>query len=270
MIIYKLTSPSGKVYIGQSKYDLETRWQQHLWARQSSVKTTKLKHAFNKYDPETWTKEILFECDQETASFHEMEQIEKHDSFRNGYNMTLGGEGLNGADFSEEHRNGIAKAKKSWWDSPAGQARKRFLSEQLKINNPGADASRGKPAWNSGKKTKPCTNETKRLISDKLKGRIVSEESRRKMSASQKGKKRTQAHKDALRNARLGTKQTDKQKEAVRKANSAQWQIIHPDGKIEVIFNLNAFCREYKLDQSNLSRGKYKGYKAKRISEKET
>lgn len=273
MIIYKLTSPSGKVYIGQSKYDLETRWQQHLRSCQSNGKKTKLKHALNKYNPETWTKEVLLECDQEEASFHEQDQIERHDSYRNGYNMTLGGEGLNGADFSDEHRIGIAKAKQSWWDSPAGQAKKKEFSEKCKQYNPGAEALRGKPAWNSGRKMPERTKEdkarTSALLSEKLKGKKRTSDQIENIRKSQIGKKLSQKHKDAISKGGLGRKQTETQKEAARNANACRWEITHPNGLAEIIHNLNAFCREHNLTASNFSTyGKTKGYRAVRLSGK--
>ena len=59
MIIYKLTSPSNKIYIGQTKTTLEERLHKHitLWKRLSKTKDykkscTKLYYAFDKYNPE--------------------------------------------------------------------------------------------------------------------------------------------------------------------------------------------------------------------------
>ena len=81
-------------------------------------------------------------------------------------------------------------------------------------------------------------------------------------------KKAIQRHKDGvydyekLRLSRMGFKQPDSQKISVAKALSKQWQITNPTGEIKIITNLNAFCKNNNLDQSNLSRGSYKGYKA--------
>ena len=65
-----------------------------------------------------------------------------------------------------------------------------------------------------------------------------------------------------------GKKQTDHQKRRVTEARQAQWTITHPDGKSEIITNLNLFCRDMgwgRNGQSNLTRGRYKGYKASKL-----
>lgn len=51
-----------------------------------------------------------------------------------------------------------------------------------------AEASKGKPAWNKGKKCKPITEEHARKMHEAWKGKHHTEESRRKMSEAQKGK----------------------------------------------------------------------------------
>ena len=78
------------------------------------------------------------------------------------------------------------------------------------------------------------------------------------------GKKLSKEHREKIAKAGIGKKQTKKQKEAVTKANSKEWIITYPDGKTEKVFNLNAFCREHNLDQSNLCRGSHRKYLAQR------
>jgi hypothetical protein len=119
------------------------------------------------------------------------------------------------------------------------------------------------------------SEETKRKISDKLKGipkpeghgELVSafrksfkysEESKQKMSDAKKGKKLTQEHIDKSR--RTGIPQPESQKEKVSKALSKIWQITTPNGQIYIIHNLRKFCKENNLDQGNMSRGKHKGW----------
>ena len=45
--IYKITSPSGKIYIGQST-NIETRWKRHKYYFKHST-NRKIKNSFNKY-----------------------------------------------------------------------------------------------------------------------------------------------------------------------------------------------------------------------------
>jgi len=272
MIIYKLTSPSGKVYIGQSKYDLDIRWQQHLWlwqlvSRSDDKKRTRLHHAFNKYEPELWKREILLECEQEFASLREQEEIQKHDSFQNGYNMTLGGEGLNGADFSELHRSGISKAKKLWWDSPIGQKKKMELSEQFKKNNP-SSILKGKPSWNAGRKMPPRNEDWCRNISKATTGKPKSKEAIEKMRISKTGTKLSEEHKLKIKNTMTGQVRGESHRQKTSAAKSCSWQVITPTGEVMIIYNLRAYCRENGLDPGNLSRGTHKCYKATRLTDK--
>ena len=61
-IIYRLTSPSGKTYIGQTDRSFQVRWNQHCG---KSSCCTALHRAIKKYGKENMTKEILCECDVE-------------------------------------------------------------------------------------------------------------------------------------------------------------------------------------------------------------
>lgn len=69
-IIYILTSPSGKQYVGQTIRTFDKRWKQHI----NDIKKAKnnnfgsgtcvaLPRAFDKYGYENFEFETLFECD---------------------------------------------------------------------------------------------------------------------------------------------------------------------------------------------------------------
>jgi hypothetical protein len=72
---------------------------------------------------------------------------------------------------------------------------------------------------------------------------------------------------EKLRLSRIGFKQPDSQKQAISKALSKNWQITSPSGDITIINNLRQFCRDNNLDQGNLSRGTYKGWKCIKLSD---
>jgi group I intron endonuclease len=57
--IYKITSPSGKVYIGQA-IDIERRWNQYR--RLGCKNQSKLYASLNHYGFEAHTFEIIMEC----------------------------------------------------------------------------------------------------------------------------------------------------------------------------------------------------------------
>jgi predicted GIY-YIG superfamily endonuclease len=87
MIVYKLTSPSGKCYIGITSRTLEQRFNSHIAAWKGNRKS-KLYSAFDKHPPKTWTKEVL----SETATTEtEKEFITKFNSIEEGYNIHFGG-----------------------------------------------------------------------------------------------------------------------------------------------------------------------------------
>lgn len=89
--IYKLTSPSGKSYIGQS-IDFTRRLVEHKNPKKRSL--PKLYQAIKKYGFENFTIEILETCEPELLNDREIYWINYYDTFNNGYNATTGGESL--------------------------------------------------------------------------------------------------------------------------------------------------------------------------------
>lgn len=86
---------NNKVYIGQS-VNIKARWYAHCNSgknldRQDSY--TQIHQAMYKYGVENFYYEILEECSIEQLDEREIYYIQKYDSYNNGYNMTLGGEG---------------------------------------------------------------------------------------------------------------------------------------------------------------------------------
>jgi transposase-like protein len=89
-IIYKITNKvNGKSYIGQTRFTLEFRWRQHLHKKDN----TYFHNAIRKYGAENFTKEILEECDVDKLNSREIFYIAKYNTFKEGYNLTIGGEG---------------------------------------------------------------------------------------------------------------------------------------------------------------------------------
>lgn len=89
-IIYKITNKvNGKSYIGQTRYTIEFRWKQH----QHKKDNTYFHNAIHKYGVGNFSIEILEECDIDMMNAREIFYIAKFDTFRNGYNLTIGGDG---------------------------------------------------------------------------------------------------------------------------------------------------------------------------------
>lgn len=88
--IYKITNKvTGKSYIGQTRYTVEFRWRQHQHKKDKSY----FHNAVQKYGPENFTVETLEECDVADLDSREIYYIAKYDTFANGYNTTIGGDG---------------------------------------------------------------------------------------------------------------------------------------------------------------------------------
>lgn len=88
--IYKITNKvNGKVYIGQTRYTLEFRWKQHIHKKDN----TYFHNAIKKYGPDNFQIELLEECPVEILDSREVFYIAKYNSFKDGYNLTIGGDG---------------------------------------------------------------------------------------------------------------------------------------------------------------------------------
>ena len=88
--IYKITNKvNGMSYIGQTRYTVEFRWRQH----QHKKDNTYLHNSIRKYGIENFTVETLEECSVEELNSKEIYYIAKYNTFNEGYNLTIGGEG---------------------------------------------------------------------------------------------------------------------------------------------------------------------------------
>lgn len=96
---------NGKYYIGKDvQVSNLKRIKEHMWMLKSGTHYNRyLQAAYCKYE---FTLEygVLeeIECSLEELSEIEQQYIWQYDSYNNGYNLTLGGEGLGGIKFTEE------------------------------------------------------------------------------------------------------------------------------------------------------------------------
>ncbi len=99
-VVYRYISPSGKSYIGQTKDEHKRRL---CFSPTKYYSGRKMDNAVKKYGVDSFTYEVLYRneydsFEEATSDLNEKEwyYIAKYDSYRNGYNMTLGGEGVRG------------------------------------------------------------------------------------------------------------------------------------------------------------------------------
>jgi group I intron endonuclease len=137
--IYKITNKiDSKIYIGQTKNDLEERWKQH---RRKNSNCRYISYAFKKYGIDNFKFELICISFDEKLDEIEKYYIKKFDCLvPNGYNLREGG---NTSKHNEET--------------------KKRISESLKGRT---DFVRPKPQLG-----KPHKEETKNKISESCKGR---------------------------------------------------------------------------------------------------
>ena len=99
--IYKITNQvNNKVYIGQTSSSINIRFAQHIRdSRKEKNNTRPLYRAILKYGEDNFSIELLEECPVHIVDERERFWIEKYQSFKYGYNATIGGEGKPYADY---------------------------------------------------------------------------------------------------------------------------------------------------------------------------
>lgn len=119
-IIYKYTSPSGRSYIGQTTKEVYRR---RMWFGPGRYTggdgKSKIDRARRKYGPENFTYEVLVKnnyssLDSATEDLNRWESyyIGYYDTYKNGYNCTLGGDGSRGYKPTNETLLKISNALK--------------------------------------------------------------------------------------------------------------------------------------------------------------
>jgi group I intron endonuclease len=112
--IYKITSPTGKVYIGQSR-DIEGRWKIHKWKGSRDNKDGKypLYFSMNKYGVGTHTMEVIEECTFEELNIRERYWQDYYNVLKEGLNAVLQNTSGKPREYSKEIREIIsAKSKR--------------------------------------------------------------------------------------------------------------------------------------------------------------
>ena len=167
-VIYKYTSPSNKIYIGQT-LDEKIRKRRH---RTITIKSsTKFGNALKKYGFINFKYEVLFRSEwtddilnlQIILNNLEIKYIKEFNSLEEGYNLTSGGDGIKSFKHSDETKKKISNTSLNMSDET-----------KLKIS----ESSKGKVV----------SQETRDKISRSSIGKIMSEEAKINMSKAQKGK----------------------------------------------------------------------------------
>ena len=195
--IYKITSPTNKIYIGQSK-NIEKRISYYSGLQCAEQK--KIYASLFKYGWHNHTFEILETCSYSDINEREIYWISFYNSFsENNLNILHGGKGSSGRVWTRE------------------------LRDKLKIANIGKKHSSETVQKiilaNTGKKR---TLETCNKISKALKGKVTSPETIAKIKKAKTGTKLSDSHKELIKRRMLennpfkGKKHSEETKEKMR------------------------------------------------------
>ena len=135
--IYKITSPSNKVYIGLSR-KIEERWKGYSVKKKTAPQQPKLYYSFKKYGIENHKFEILEECKFEELSEKEIYYIKKYNSIEEGLNVSRGGYYFWEVNIGKKHKKETIEKMKDYWSKNAKPRSKETILKisETKLNNP--------------------------------------------------------------------------------------------------------------------------------------
>lgn len=97
--IYKAVNKvNGKIYIGQTRCSISKRWNEHIRASRTTERDFKLHRAIRKYGEDNFEVSVVDKVPDELLNRSEINYISKYDSYTNGYNSTIGGDGSSKID----------------------------------------------------------------------------------------------------------------------------------------------------------------------------
>ena len=99
--IYKITNDiNNKIYIGLTSRNLDIRFKEHLKDSKTDLNRP-LYRAMNKYGAEHFIISLIEEVPDEILSQREQYWISKYNTYQDGYNATMGGDGQTKLDYQE-------------------------------------------------------------------------------------------------------------------------------------------------------------------------
>ena len=165
--------PTDKYYVGQTIRP-EARFKRHIDYAINKKDNNKFHNALRKYGLDNFVYCVLEEnVLVDNLDMREIYWIEEFDSFYSGYNLTLGGDGSKGFIMPEEQKKKISQSNKG--KTPWNKGKHGIFSEE------------SRKRISNRFKGKPLSEEHKKKISEANKGKTFSIEARKKMSESRKG-----------------------------------------------------------------------------------
>ena len=251
---------NNKSYIGSASNLVSRRYSHFYNLRRGTHCNRFLQNAWNKYGEDTFVFTILKICSVKQLVKWEQIYIDKFEAFGKGFNLCPEAGRNSGLRFSEKTKRKMSKDRKGRKHSEESKRRisksnkGRECSEETKKKIGKASrrhrhSEKAKRKMSISAKRRPrCTEETRRKISvlskgninmlgkyhseeskkkisESLKGRICSEETRRKISESNKGQTRSKVTKKNNSNAQKGKNLSEKHKKKISKSIRKWWNI---------------------------------------------
>lgn len=219
--VYRITSPTGKTYIGQS-VEIERRWERY--GKLLCKNQPRLYNSLQKYGVSQHIFEVVEECSVEELNTKERYWQDFYNVLTEGLNCKLTETVDKSGHLSQDTKKRIGKANKI---SQLGKViskdtklkmskAKREMTEVTKEKM--SKARIGKPSPIKGT---VLSEEHKKKIGDAHRGKILTDEIKNKISASKKGKafggpkkgcKLSEEHKKKLSDSRKGKASGGRQK----------------------------------------------------------
>lgn len=137
--IYKIISPSGKVYIGQT-CDIEKRWNKYKYFHCKAQP-----HLYNsliKYGVDKHSFSILHECSEGDLDKLELHYIKEYDCFSSAKGMNLRSGGGGGHKLSEESKRKSGEKQKLNWIKRKAEGRDKQSKESVRKRMEAVKATR--------------------------------------------------------------------------------------------------------------------------------
>lgn len=177
MIIYLCTNElNGKRYVGLTSISLNRRKSNHKTQAFTLNSQSKFHRALRKYGIDSFKWEVLDDksLTVEELITKEIEYIERFDTYKSGYNMTIGGDGAVGSIHTEEWKKQQSKRSKRFHQE--NENHKKWLALSLeekygkKANNIRSKMSQsGKSKLQDGKRTDLTEYSRDKMSSSKMK-----------------------------------------------------------------------------------------------------
>ena len=160
--------PTGKKYIGQTKNERARREHHKYMVRSGRGRKRKFYKAVEKYGWENFIYGVIEQCDVSLLGKKEVNYISEYNTFKCGYNSTLGGDGKFGWKHTKETKEKIGKSntgkfrseetKKKLSDihknKPLSEENKKNISKALKQIGHSPPSHKNTKWWNNGQTNK--------------------------------------------------------------------------------------------------------------------